>query len=83
VILRPKAPDPIADTAVVRKFLIQFLRAIRYGRTEPEAVEMARRMPVDGELLYKQTEEDFTNAFGIEGRTIYCTLQRSNYSYVS
>lgn len=81
--LRPSVPPPTASSKDVRAFLVQFFCALDYERTLEYAVGMSRKMEVNGKALYELPEEEWVDIFGIEGRTIYHTLQTSKYGYVS
>ena len=82
-VLRPSVPKPTASSATVHDFLVQFLLAQDWELTQDEAQEKARKIKVDGKLLYELPEKALTDEFGIVGETIYHALQTSKYGYVS
>ena len=48
-----------------------------------EAEDIAKKGKMDGVALYEQSEEEFVNMFGREGRIVFKELQRSKRGCVS
>lgn len=69
---RSPVPRPTDSSFTVHCFLVNFLRSQDYELSEEDAQQKARRIKVDGKLLYTLPEQKWVDVFGShEGYLIF------------
>ena len=80
-------PSPAADTAEVRRFLLEIMRIVRGGDpadSSSEHAHFSQKFTGDGLVLYRMTESEMKEMFGPYGEPIFQDLHhRSPWGMVS
>ncbi len=79
----PSAPSPNSSSAEIQLFLKDFFLANDTSLDESQAEEIASKLRVNGESIYKLSREAFNKAFDAQGDAIYDIVQGGQWGYVS
>ena len=75
-------PHLNATPKEVREYITMYFMWLDDSLSHHDAEVEARKIALDGNNLYKFTEENWTNELGYRGFCVYRTIQKSKYSYV-
>jgi len=78
----PKPPCPDADPLEVHHFFKEVILANRINIDEAQAAEVARKLQVNGDGLYRLDKEQFVKAFEAQGAIIYDLVLHGKWGYV-